>query len=160
MKRVLSSLEALVRPEAVFDTPDGVGDKWALLRWLGARACALAGVADPAPVVSALIERERILSTGIGLGVALPHVRHASVSRETVAVARIRRGMAFDSTDGTLVHAVFCVLAPTAAVRRSVEILGALALSLKVESRRSLVFAAPDPDSFVERLLGVAAQPA
>src|SRR5688572_16483418 len=121
-----TSLGELIGPEGVFDVPEGVRDKWALVRWLGEKTCARAGIRAPEPVVEALLDRERMLSTGIGLGIAVPHARHPSVPRETLCVARLRPAMPFDALDGRPVSAAFCILMPSGRQRRYIEILAAV----------------------------------
>jgi mannitol/fructose-specific phosphotransferase system IIA component (Ntr-type) len=107
-------------------------------------------------VLDALWDRESILSTGIGLGIGVPHVRNPSVAREAMRVGRARGGIAFDSIDGKPVFAVFAILMPSGNHRRHVEVLGAIATALKDTARRDDVFAAPDAASFVARLLASA----
>jgi nitrogen PTS system EIIA component len=155
MDRVRSMLEGLLTPEGVVDL-EGAGSKRDVLVRLGTSACEAAGVPEPqrAGVLDALWDREQILSTGIGLGIAVPHVRHASVTREVMRVGRARHGLAFDAIDGQPVHAVFTILMPAGNHRRHVQVLGAIAAAVKDDARRASVFEAPDAATFVARLLG------
>jgi mannitol/fructose-specific phosphotransferase system IIA component (Ntr-type) len=139
-------------PRQVHDLPAGL-TKWQAIDWLGQKACRVAKVADPEVVVEAVRERERILSTGIGFEVAIPHVRHAGVLREALVVGRPPAPLDFDSIDGRPVRAVFFVLMPAGMHRRSIEVLGALAGVLKPEWTREAVFAATTPEEFVSHLL-------
>jgi PTS system nitrogen regulatory IIA component len=68
---------------------------------------------DSTMVLSLLLERERLGSTGIGKGVAIPHARSLRVSRLRLAMATSRRGIPWDAPDGERVHLVFLVLAPS-----------------------------------------------
>jgi PTS system fructose-specific IIA component/PTS system nitrogen regulatory IIA component len=63
-------------------------------------------------VVKQLAEREKQGTTGIGKGVAVPHVRHDAVKQVTAAVARSSRGVDFGSLDQQPVYLFFLVLAP------------------------------------------------
>lgn len=157
MDRVRKTLATLLVPERVVDLSAGEPKRDAVLR-LGRIACQAAGVhADHAKaVLDALWDRETILSTGIGLGIAVPHVRHANVPKEAMAVGRSRGGMPFDAIDGKPVHAVFTILMPAGDNRRHVEVLGAIATTMKDPARREAVFAAPDAATFVQRLFGAA----
>jgi nitrogen PTS system EIIA component len=153
VEHVRTVLEPLLAPDAVFDiAPEQ--DKQSAILFLGRKACDSAGVPRPDAVLEALWERERILSTGIGLGIAVPHVRHPAVPREVMRVGRSRGGMAFDAIDAKPVHAIFTLLMPAGRQRRHVEILAAIAAALKEDARREAVFAAPDAATFVQRLLG------
>lgn len=155
MDRVRKSLGTLLRPDRVLDLAPGEA-KRDVVRRLGALTCHAAAVhADhEKAVLDALWDRETILSTGIGLGMAVPHVRHSNVATEAMWVGRSRAGLAFDAIDGKPVHAVFTILMPSGDNRRHVEVLGAIAGALKDPARREAVFAAPDAVTFVERMLG------
>jgi PTS system nitrogen regulatory IIA component len=79
---------------------------------------ALAGIiaqGDPAldetTVYRALSERERLATTGVGSGIAIPHGR-ANIDEFRVAMAISRKGVPFDSVDGGLAHILVAVLAP------------------------------------------------
>src|SRR5512145_2873924 len=65
--------------------------------------------ADPPALIKALKEREEIMSTGIGFGIAIPHARISSVKRLTFAMGISRRGIPFDSIDGGDVHLIILI---------------------------------------------------
>ena len=67
---------------------------------------------DRATVLAQLIEREAQGSTGLGNGVAVPHVKEASVDQIVVGAAVTQAGIGFDAIDGRPVHIVFVVLGP------------------------------------------------
>ncbi|HVG93818.1 MAG TPA: PTS sugar transporter subunit IIA [Planctomycetota bacterium] len=155
MDRVRKALGTLLVPDRVLDLPPAEAKREAVRR-LGRLACDAAGVntAHGTAVLDALWDREMILSTGIGLGIAVPHVRHANVPHEAMVVGRARGGLAFDAIDGKPVHAVFTILMPAGDNRRHVEVLGAIAAALKDPARRESVFAAGDGAAFVRKMLG------
>lgn len=155
MDRVRKALSSLLLPERVIELPPTEAKKDAVRR-LGRLACDAAGVRPEhgAAVLDALWDREVILSTGIGLGIAVPHVRHANVPHEAMVVGRSKAGLAFDAIDGKPVHAVFTILMPAGDNRRHVEVLGAIAAALKEPARREAVFGAGDGAAFVQRMLG------
>jgi mannitol/fructose-specific phosphotransferase system IIA component (Ntr-type) len=152
VKRVREVLQAHLRPDRVYELPPGQ-TKAETLRWLGERACGHAGVERIDEVLAGLAEREGLLSTGIGFGVALPHLRHDAIPAEVICVGRAREGIDFEAIDGKPVHLIFCILGPKGRDRRQIEILGAVAASLKDEARRAQVMQAPDAAALVERLL-------
>lgn len=155
MDRVRKSLGTLLRPDRVVDLAPGETKRDVVHRLgvLTCRAAAVHGDHEKA-VLDALWDRETILSTGIGLGMAVPHVRHSNVATEAMFVGRSAAGLAFDAIDGKPVHAVFTILMPSGDNRRHVEVLGAIAGALKDPARRERVFAALDAAAFVERMLG------
>jgi len=90
--------------------------------------------------VEVVMARERLGSTGIGHGVAIPHGRIAHLGQPIVALARHRRGIDFDAIDGKPVHIVVLLLAPEDADRSHLELLAHLARILQNEQvRRSIM---------------------
>lgn len=69
-------------------------------------------VESVAPVVRALLERERVMSTGVGGGVALPHAQCAAVKDFAVAFARPGEPIDFEALDGEPVRVLFMVVGP------------------------------------------------
>ncbi len=63
-------------------------------------------------VYAALLQRERLGSTGIGRGIAIPHGRMLDIERMTCVFARLEKPVGFDSVDGEPVDLVFLLLAP------------------------------------------------
>ncbi len=61
-------------------------------------------------VVEALVEREKLGSTGIGRGVAVPHAKHRSVDKVVGMVALSRSGVDFSAIDGEPVYVFFLLL--------------------------------------------------
>ena len=79
----------------------------------------LVGVAQRAGVVRGAVSllellrtRERVGSTAIGKGVAVPHARSLTISRPAVVVARSRRGIDWEASDELPVQLVLLVLSP------------------------------------------------
>jgi mannitol/fructose-specific phosphotransferase system IIA component (Ntr-type) len=71
------------------------------------------GLLDPDHVVEVLAIRERMGTTAVGKGVALPNARSASVVRPLVIVARSRRGIEWAAADRLPVTLVLMVLSPS-----------------------------------------------
>src|SRR5262245_38430550 len=92
--------------DTVIDLP--VRDKRALLHDLAHRAAPALKV-DYAIVFNALLKREELGSTGIGNGVAIPHVRLEQVKKPFAIVARLREPIDFNAVDGQLVD-LACLL--------------------------------------------------
>ena len=67
---------------------------------------------DPEKVFTALMERERIGSTGIGCGVAIPHIKLGHVDRLYGVLARLEKPVDYDALDGTSVDLIFMLIAP------------------------------------------------
>jgi mannitol/fructose-specific phosphotransferase system IIA component (Ntr-type) len=62
------------------------------------------------PILTRIIDRERLESTGIGQGIALPHARVENQDEIIVVVGRSKEGIDFDSIDGKKVHLIFLII--------------------------------------------------
>lgn len=94
-------------------------------------ACGGLPEADIGEVASTLVRREELSSTGIGHGIAIPHARHAAVSREVGTIAWCRDGLEFDSIDGEPVHLLILLLAPIDRHTEHVQTLAKIARILR-----------------------------
>jgi len=97
-----------------------------------------------ATVFDALFTREKLGSTGLGLGVAIPHGRIKQL-RDTVAVfVRPKEGIPFDSPDGEPVRLVFAMLVPEYATEQHLNMLSELAQLFSDSDLREALLAAGD----------------
>ncbi len=67
---------------------------------------------DPEAVVAALLDRERVMSTGIGGAVAIPHAQSPGVKELAVSFVRVGSDLEFDALDGKPVRLVFLIVGP------------------------------------------------
>jgi len=88
-----------------------VGNKKQALQELARRAAAMTGISERR-ILDVLTERERLGTTGIGRGVAIPHGRLAELTRLYGLFARLERPIAFESIDDQPVDLMFLLLAP------------------------------------------------
>ncbi len=86
-------------------------DKRQVLLELSEVAARVVGL-KPRDIFQALWQRERLGSTGIGRGIAIPHGRMPEVKRMTCIFARLEAPVAFDSHDAEPVDLIFLLLAP------------------------------------------------
>lgn len=100
------------------------GSKKQALQELSAIAAAQTAQ-DERTVFDILLARERLGSTGVGAGVAIPHGKLDGLAQVSAVFARLREPIAFDAIDGRPVDLVFLLLAPEGA---STDHLKALAL--------------------------------
>lgn len=63
-------------------------------------------------VLHAVLEREKVMSTGIGGGVAIPHAQSRGVTRLAVALARPKNEIDFEALDGKPVGLIFLIVGP------------------------------------------------
>ena len=105
-------------------------DKDRLLRELTGRA-ANALRLDAAVLADAIAQRERLGSTGMGDGIAIPHARIADLSKPFGLLARLRRAIDFAAIDGKPVDIVFLLLLPSAAHGEQLTALASVARRLR-----------------------------
>ena len=111
--------------------------------------CTSDAVTDRVALLSAVRERERVLSTGIGLGIAIPHAKIPGVSRFVVAVGRQPTGIDFDAIDGRPVTLVVLIAGPQDAQDRYLRLLARLSGRLKQDDVRKKILAAKTPEEIV-----------
>lgn len=105
------SLKELICKDCIeLDLP--VPGKRELIQRMVARLTKAGLVEDPEGVTNALLERERVMSTGIGGGVAIPHAQSPAVRSLAVSLARPAAGIDFESLDAKPVRLVFMIVGP------------------------------------------------
>jgi PTS system nitrogen regulatory IIA component len=104
-------------------------DKPQVLRALTRRAAASTGL-DAKSIEEALVARERLGSTGVGAGIALPHATVPGLTDFHGIFARLERPVDFDAIDGAPVDLVFLLLVPERAAT-NVKALAAIARRLR-----------------------------
>jgi nitrogen PTS system EIIA component len=107
------ALTDLVVPQAVVPSLR-VNNKKQALQELAARAAVICG-RNEREVLEVLMQRERLGSTGIGNGIAIPHGKLARLERLFGVFARLERPIDFEALDGQPVDLVFLLLAPEGA---------------------------------------------
>jgi len=111
---------------------------------------------DPDQAIAVVMEREKLGSTGIGHGIAIPHGRLPDLDTPVAALARHVEGIDFDAIDGQPVHIVVVLLAPENEDRSHLEMLASLARTLQQESVRQAIMQA-DSEEAVSAMFPVSA---
>ena len=106
--------------------------------------------ADVDAVYDGLLSRERLGSTGIGKGVAIPHVRHDGVEEILIAVGRAENGVDFAAVDGSPVRVVFLILSPESRQDKYLEALRWVSLVARDDYHNKLLHGAASPAEFIE----------
>ncbi len=106
-----------------------------------------------AEVFESLFAREKLGSTALGYGIAIPHGRIKHLKETACAFLRLKTPIEFDAPDNQPVDLVFVLLAPAAATDMHLQILGELAAMFSDENFRTSLRAAPDAAS-LHRLIG------
>jgi PTS system nitrogen regulatory IIA component len=125
----IMALTDLLSPDAIVSSLRA-NSKKATLGELCERAGAVYGL-DAKAVLEAVTERERLGSTGIGKGIAIPHGKLADCPRLFGVFARLERPIPFDAVDGEPVDLAFLLLAPRTAGADHLKALARVARSLR-----------------------------
>jgi len=98
-------------------------------------------------IVSAAMERERLGSTGVGTGVALPHARLEGIDGVYVAFARLETSLDYDAIDERPVDLVAMLIAPEDAGGAHLRALAKVSRTLRRKDMRQRLRAAPNAES-------------
>ena len=118
-------------------------DKAAALQQLGVLLAPVVGVGDT-EVYRLLLEREKLQSTGIGDGVAIPHASSDDAPGQSAALLICPDGIEFEAIDGAPVHIVFGVIGPRKATGEHLRTLARISRLLRDPATRSKLIASPD----------------
>ncbi|MEY4579877.1 MAG: hypothetical protein RL701_4580 [Pseudomonadota bacterium] len=136
-------LEDVLRADDVTtDLPPGGKDE--TLRGLARLFCRHEGL-DEDSVYRAFVDRERLASTGIGSGVAMPHGR-LRLPKQRMALAICRQGVVFDSVDGAPAHILVALLTPYEHPGEQIKVLARVSRVLKTPSVRERLLQAASRD--------------
>ena len=125
--------------------PDLAGaDKTTVLRELATHLARANGAIDAVRLVDVLWERERLGSTAIGDGIAIPHGKMPGLSGVVGAFGRHPAGVDFESLDGSPTHLFFLLVAPEDSVGQHLKALARVSRLLKDRAFRERLLAAPD----------------
>jgi len=130
----MMSLNDLISPQAVIPALKANSKKQALIE-ISEKAATLSGL-DSREVLDALIQRERLGSTGIGAGIAIPHGKLAKCGRIFGVFARLEKPIDFEALDDAPVDLMFLLIAPENA---GADHLNALSRAARVLRDQSLV---------------------
>ena len=103
-------------------------------------------------LLKSLIEREAQASTGLGYGVALPHVKTNVVDKIQIAFGRSTKGIDFEALDGNPAHFFFLVLAPIKEVCEHLKVLSLISLLMKDKNNRHSLLRAKTPEEIFKVL--------
>ncbi|WP_272699707.1 PTS sugar transporter subunit IIA [Desulfovibrio sp. Fe33] len=110
---------------------------------------------DTDQAVRVLLDRERLGSTGIGDGIAIPHGKLEDLEKVIVVVGRSRKGVEFEALDHSPCHIFFLVLAPEQVAGMHLRVLAQISRLLKDEEFRKEFLAAEDLEALWSLLKSV-----
>lgn len=98
----------------------------------------------------AIIEREKIVSTGIGMGVAIPHAKLPSYDQFFIAIGLLKKPVEWDALDGAPVRIVFMIGGPDDKQTEYLQILSSLTQAIKNEDIRKKLLTIQEPATMIE----------
>jgi PTS system nitrogen regulatory IIA component len=113
-------------------------------------------IADKPTFLEAIIKREKIVSTGIGMGVAIPHAKLPSFDRFFLAVGlqKTKEGIEWDALDGAPVRLIFMIGGPANQQTEYLKILSRLTAAIKDEERRKKLLASETKEEVISLFEG------
>jgi PTS system nitrogen regulatory IIA component len=138
-------LPDLLAPSGVLAPLKANGKKQALQE-MAERAAAVTGLPER-DVFEALLQRERLGSTGIGNGIAIPHGRFPGLERLHGFFARLEKPIDYDAIDGQPVDILFALLAPEGAGADHLKALARVARVLRDRGTLERIRNAHDADA-------------
>lgn len=102
-------------------------------------------VKDRDQLLQDIKERENLVTTGVGYGVAFPHAKTRSVKGIVIAFGRSSAGVDFDAMDHKAVHLFFLIAAPEDAIGAHLNVMARLSYLMKPEENRTKLLEAASP---------------
>lgn len=147
------SISEVLRPELMKFGMEATDKKQAILE-LAELMWEHGFIEDLQGLVDATMEREAEYSTGIGMGVGIPHAKSAVVKQPVVAFGKSNKGIEFDSFDGEPVYLVFLIAVPEKSDKEHLNILSTLSRALMHEEVRDALMRATTPEEVVSAFQG------
>lgn len=98
----------------------------------------------------AIMDREKIVSTGIGMGVAIPHAKLADYNDFFIAMGILQHGVDWHALDGAPVRLIFLIGGPDDKQTEYLQILSGLTIALKDEERRKKMLTLTSAEAITE----------
>ena len=103
-------------------------------------------------MIDVLLEREKLGSTGIGDGIAIPHGKLKGLESLVISFGRSREGIDFESIDGRPVHIFFLLMAPESSTGQHLKALAKISRMLKDPEFRSALMSAKDAEEIYGKI--------
>lgn len=144
-------LGSFTRPELIF--PKLADDsRESVLRSLAERMAEAGAITDASRFYNELMEREKLGSTGIGGGVAIPHCKLRDLDRVLLAVGVSEQPIDFDAADGKPVRLFFVVAAPEKTPTEHLKTLAAISRWVKQPEHVRQILEIEEPAEIVDLL--------
>lgn len=98
----------------------------------------------------AVVEREKIVSTGIGMGIAIPHAKLPAYNHFFIAIGILQKGVDWNALDHAPVRLIFLLGGPDDKQTEYLQILSALTSAIKDETRRKKLLTLNSKEDIIE----------
>ena len=98
----------------------------------------------------AIVDREAIISTGIGMGVAIPHAKLPTYDNFFIAIGLLKKGVDWDALDEANVRIIFMIGGPDDKQTEYLQILSGLTFAIKDEERRKKMLSIESPEAIID----------
>lgn len=105
---------------------------------------------DKEAFYQAVLAREKIVSTGIGMGVAIPHAKLPQYDEFFIVIGIQKQGVEWKALDGAPVRLIFLIGGPDDKQTEYLQLLSRLTLAIKDVERRKQMLAAASPDDVIQ----------
>ncbi len=106
----------------------------------------------PEAMIEVLLEREKLGSTGIGDGIAIPHGKLKGLDSLVISFGRSREGIDFDSIDGRPAHIFFLLMAPESSTGQHLKALAKISRMLKDPEFRNDLLSANNAEELYRKI--------
>ena len=106
-------------------------------------------ITDRATVLQAVLEREKIMSTGIGDGIAIPHGKSDAVVKLVAALGTQKRGVDFEALDGEPAYVFFLLVSPANVSGPHIKALARISRLLKNDDFKKKLIAADSAEEVI-----------
>ncbi len=109
-------------------------------------------VKDAAQLIADVKEREELVTTGVGYGVAFPHAKTKATKGIVIAFGRSEKGIDFDAMDHKPVHLFFLIAAPEDAIGAHLNVMARLSYVMKSEENREKMMKVTSPGELLQMI--------
>lgn len=109
-------------------------------------------VRDREELFRAVVEREKLVTTGVGYGVAFPHAKTKAVKAVVIAFGRSKAGVDFEAMDRKPVNLFFLIAAPEDAIGTHLNVMARLSYIMRSEKNREKFSKIKSAGEFLEQL--------
>jgi nitrogen PTS system EIIA component len=112
-------------------------------------ALAIKQLPDGKAFHTAILDREKIVSTGIGMGVAIPHAKLATLREFFIVIGILQKGVDWNALDGAPVRLIFLIGGPDDKQNEYLKILSSLTMALRDENLRKEMLSATTAEEVI-----------